>query len=95
MRSDRGRSHELFDFLWRSTHYILEYTSPHNYNLFPPGSIGFLAVSQKQLRSEIFDLHGYLQASGKLESFLAKRRKKNASKDHRYIPTKRRSAGTD
>jgi ribosomal RNA-processing protein 36 len=33
-----------------------------------------------------------VQKSGKLESFLAKRRKKNAAKDHRYIPSKRRSA---
>jgi len=46
-------------------------------------------------KSELIEKYRQLKASGKLESFLAKRRKKNASKDHRYIPTKRRSAGTD
>jgi hypothetical protein len=38
---------------------------------------------------------GDFQKAGKLEAFLAKRRKKNAAKDHRYIPSRRRSAVTD
>lgn len=33
------------------------------------------------------------QASGKLDKFLEKRRKKNAAKDHRYLPSSRRQAG--
>jgi len=33
------------------------------------------------------------QASGKLDKFLEKRRKKNAAKDHRYLPSTRRQAG--
>lgn len=33
-----------------------------------------------------------LQASGKLDKFVAKRRQKNAAKDHRYVPYKRPEA---
>jgi ribosomal RNA-processing protein 36 len=31
-----------------------------------------------------------LQESGKLSKFMAKKRKKNASKDHRWLPTNRK-----
>jgi len=31
----------------------------------------------------------FAQASGKLDSFIEKRRKKNAAKDHRYMPYRR------
>ncbi|XP_065858187.1 uncharacterized protein [Euphorbia lathyris] len=34
-----------------------------------------------------------LKGSGKLESFIEKRRRKNASKDHRYVPYRRSSTG--
>ncbi|KAG0499068.1 hypothetical protein HPP92_003759 [Vanilla planifolia] len=34
-----------------------------------------------------------LKAAGKLDSFIEKRRKKNASKDHRYLPYRRPTAG--
>lgn len=33
-----------------------------------------------------------LQASGKLEKFVEKRRQKNAAKDHRYVPYRRPEA---
>ncbi len=32
-----------------------------------------------------------LQASGRLSKFMAKRRKKNANKDHRWLPTQRKA----
>lgn len=32
------------------------------------------------------------QASGKLEAFIEKRRRKNAAKDHRYMPYRRPDA---
>lgn len=32
-----------------------------------------------------------LQESGKLSKFMAKKRKKNASKDHRWLPTQRKT----
>ncbi|PKA63924.1 hypothetical protein AXF42_Ash004934 [Apostasia shenzhenica] len=35
-----------------------------------------------------------LKVSGKLDTFIVKRRKKNASKDHRYMPYRRQSDGT-
>lgn len=31
-----------------------------------------------------------LQESGRLSKFMAKKRKKNASKDHRWLPTQRK-----
>jgi len=33
-----------------------------------------------------------LKASGRLDKALAKRRRKNAAKDHRYVPSARRGA---
>ena len=33
-----------------------------------------------------------LKKAGKLEQYLAKRRRKNAAKDHRYVPGARREA---
>jgi len=33
-----------------------------------------------------------LKASGRLDKVLAKRRRKNAAKDHRYLPSARRGA---
>lgn len=41
-----------------------------------------------------FDLLPIVQAQGKLEAFLAKKRQKNAAKEHTKIPLKRRSAST-
>eukprot|EP00455_Lapot_gusevi_P005975 TRINITY_DN12557_c0_g1_i1.p1 TRINITY_DN12557_c0_g1~~TRINITY_DN12557_c0_g1_i1.p1 ORF type:complete len:262 (-),score=68.07 TRINITY_DN12557_c0_g1_i1:18-737(-) len=38
----------------------------------------------------IVDQYEELKKQGKLESYMAKRRKKNAAKDHRYIPYQRR-----
>ena len=34
-----------------------------------------------------------LQEAGKLDAFMEKRRKKNASKDHRYMPYRRDGGG--
>ena len=46
-------------------------------------------------KQELIEKYKQLKASGKLEKFLEKRRKKNAAKDHRYIPSSRRSAADD
>lgn len=35
----------------------------------------------------------FFQASGKLESFIEKKRRKNAAKDHRYMPYRRSNEG--
>jgi hypothetical protein len=35
----------------------------------------------------------HLQETGKLDAFIEKRRKKNASKDHRYMPYRRDGGG--
>lgn len=42
-----------------------------------------------------FDWSASLQATGKLEKFLEKRRRKNAAKDHRYLPYRRPESNQD
>eukprot|EP00976_Prorocentrum_cordatum_P098424 1191392-Prorocentrum_minimum.AAC.1 len=46
-------------------------------------------------KQELIEKYKQLKKSGKLEKFLETRRKKNAAKDHRYIPTNRRSAADE
>ncbi len=43
-------------------------------------------------KAELVEKYKELKAAGKLDSFLAKRRKKNAAKDHRFIPYRRQAA---
>lgn len=43
-------------------------------------------------KEELVEKYQELKASGKLEKFVAKRRQKNASKDHRYVPYRRPEA---
>lgn len=50
----------------------------------------YLKKSEKK-RQELVARFHELKASGRLEKVLAKKRKKNASKDHRYVPSNRRS----
>lgn len=45
-------------------------------------------------KQRLTEKYNKLKASGKLESFIEKRRKKNAAKDHRYMPY-RRSANSE
>ncbi|KAI9156777.1 hypothetical protein LWI28_012061 [Acer negundo] len=40
-------------------------------------------------KQKLIEKYNNLKASGKLESFIEKRRKKNASKDHKYMPYRR------
>lgn len=41
-------------------------------------------------RQELVRKYEELKASGRLERAMAKRRKKNAAKDHRYMPSARK-----
>jgi ribosomal RNA-processing protein 36 len=50
----------------------------------------YLKKSEKR-KVELVDKYEELKRSGKLEAYMAKRRKKNASKDHRYLPVGRRA----
>jgi ribosomal RNA-processing protein 36 len=50
----------------------------------------FLKKSDKRKR-ELMAKYEELKDSGRLDKFMAKRRKKNASKDHRYVPSARRA----
>ncbi|CAL1401159.1 unnamed protein product [Linum trigynum] len=43
-------------------------------------------------KQRLVDKYNKLKATGKLESFIEKRRKKNASKDHRFMPYRRPSS---
>eukprot|EP00877_Chromochloris_zofingiensis_P009127 jgi/Chrzof1/4468/Cz14g14110.t1 len=49
----------------------------------------FMKKSEKRKR-ELLAKYEDLKASGRLDKYLTKRRKKNASKDHRYLPSGRR-----
>lgn len=41
-------------------------------------------------KRELLAKYEELKSSGRLDKFMAKRRKKNAAKDHRYVPSTRR-----
>lgn len=49
----------------------------------------FLSKSEKRKR-ELVAKYEELKSSGRLEKYMEKRRKKNAAKDHRYLPSGRR-----
>lgn len=51
----------------------------------------FLKESDKKKRALVAK-YEELMSSGQLDKYMAKRRKKNASKDHRYVPSARRPA---
>lgn len=47
-------------------------------------------LKKSEIRKQrLIEKYNSLKASGKLESFIEKRRRKNASKDHRYMPYRR------
>ncbi|OVA14165.1 Protein of unknown function DUF947 [Macleaya cordata] len=49
-------------------------------------------LKKSEIREQrLIEKYNSLKAAGKLESFIEKRRKKNASKDHRYMPYRRPS----
>jgi ribosomal RNA-processing protein 36 len=48
----------------------------------------YLKKSEKK-RQEILSKYEELKATGGLERYMEKRRKKNAAKDHRYLPSRR------
>ena len=48
----------------------------------------FMKKSEKK-RQELIQRYQELKATGKLQKTIEKRRKKNAQKDHRYIPSER------
>jgi ribosomal RNA-processing protein 36 len=52
----------------------------------------FLKKSEKRKR-ELLAKYEDLKVSGRLDKYMEKRRKKNAAKDHRYVPSSRRAGG--
>jgi ribosomal RNA-processing protein 36 len=54
----------------------------------------FLKKSEKK-KLELLAKYEELKSSGRLEKYMAKRRKKNAAKDHRYLPTSRQTVGQE
>ncbi|KAF5206620.1 rRNA biogenesis protein rrp36 [Thalictrum thalictroides] len=51
-------------------------------------------LKQSEIREKaLIEKYNRLKAAGKLESFIEKKRKKNASKDHRFMPYRRPSNG--
>ena len=57
------------------------------------GKRPFYLKKSEQRRLELLAKYQELQAAGKLDAFLEKRRKRNAAKDHRYLPSSRRGSG--
>lgn len=55
------------------------------------GKKPFFLKRSEQRRQELIRRFRDLKATGRLEKVMAKRRKKNAAKDHRYVPVGRRS----
>lgn len=58
------------------------------------GKKPFYLKESEVRKQRLIEQYNTLKASGKLDSFLEKRRKKNAAKDHRYMPY-RRPTGDD
>ncbi len=54
------------------------------------GKAPFYLKKSEKRRLELLAKYESLKESGGLEKYMAKRRKKNASKDHRYLPVGRR-----
>lgn len=52
----------------------------------------FLGKAEKRKR-ELVAKYEELKSAGKLDKYMEKRRKKNAAKDHRYLPSSRRPMG--
>ncbi|KAI3435530.1 hypothetical protein D9Q98_001596 [Chlorella vulgaris] len=55
------------------------------------GKQPFYLKKSEQRRLELLAKYEELKAGGKLEAYLAKRRKRNAAKDHRHLPGDRRT----
>ncbi len=61
--------------------------------IYSPRTRAHPTATIKQLSA--VDEYEDLKKRGKLESYMATRRKKNMAKDHRYLPYARRDNGTD
>ena len=53
------------------------------------GKKPFFLKKSEQKKQELIRKYQELKASGGLEKAMAKRRRKNAAKDHRLVPSKR------
>ncbi len=56
------------------------------------GKGAFFPKRAEQKRQQLLARYQELKDSGRLEKVMAKRRRKNAAKDHRYVPRARREA---
>lgn len=54
------------------------------------GKAPFYLKKAEKRRLELVAKYEELKAAGQLDKYMAKRRKKNAAKDHRYLPVGRR-----
>eukprot|EP00968_Pinguiococcus_pyrenoidosus_P021256 scaffold2730_cov247-Pinguiococcus_pyrenoidosus.AAC.11 len=59
------------------------------------GGKTFYLKRSEQRRIELDDKFETLRKSGKLQSYLAKKRKRNASKDHKSMPYRRRAEAVE
>ena len=54
------------------------------------GKKPYYLKKSEQRRLELVAKYEELKKAGRLDKFMEKRRKKNAAKDHRYVPSQRR-----
>jgi hypothetical protein len=55
------------------------------------GKSPFYLKKSELRKRELMQRYTELKSSGKLDKYMEKRRKRNAAKDHRYVPSKRRN----
>ena len=58
--------------------------------LVEAGKKPFFQRKSEKRKAEMVRKYQELKASGQLEKFMEKKRRKNAAKDHRLLPSKRR-----
>jgi ribosomal RNA-processing protein 36 len=57
------------------------------------GKVPFFLSKAEKKKRELLAKYEELKSGGGLDKFMEKRRKKNAAKDHRYLPSGRRAGG--
>jgi hypothetical protein len=59
------------------------------------GKAPFFLSKAEKMKRELLAKYEELKSGGRLDKFMEKRRKKNAAKDHRYLPSGRRAGGME
>ena len=77
---------KLLSTLSANTFFIIRYTQAREQAAVKAGKRPFYLKKSEKKRQELVSRYHNLKAAGKLDKALAKRRKKNASRDKRMLP---------